>query len=95
MPHTHAFDREGVYTVSVTGSVTAYEGWGLPDREKLVSIDSWGDLGFTSLLYAFPDTPNLVSVPRTTAGLESVTTMGGMFYHASNLNSAALNGDPA
>jgi surface protein len=86
-PHTHAFGTEGVYTVSVTGRATAYGGWGLPDREKLVSIDSWGDLGFTSLFYAFPDTRNLVSVPRTTAGLESVTTMGGMFYGASKFNS--------
>jgi surface protein len=85
-PHTHAFGKEGLYTVSVTGSVTAYAGWRIPDREKLVSIDSWGDLGFTSLSYAFPDTPNLVSAPRTTAGLESVTNMSGMFYGASKFN---------
>jgi surface protein len=85
-PHTHDYGQEGVYTVSVTGSVTAYDGWRIPDREKLVSIDSWGDVGFTSLLYAFSETSNLVSAPRTTAGLESVTNMGGMFYGASSFN---------
>jgi surface protein len=85
-PYTHEFVKEGVYTVSVTGSVTAYDGWRIADREKLVSIDSWGDLGFTSLSYAFPETPNLVSAPRTTAGLESVTDMSGMFYGASQFN---------
>jgi surface protein len=85
-PYTHEYMREGVYTVSVTGSVTAYDGWRIADREKLVSIDSWGDLGFTSLSYAFPDTPNLVSAPRTTTGLESVTNMSGMFYGASKFN---------
>jgi surface protein len=84
--YTHEYVKEGVYTVSVTGSVTAYDGWRIPDREKLVSIDSWGNLGFTSLSYAFPDTPNLVSAPRTTAGLESVTNMSGMFYGASKFN---------
>jgi surface protein len=85
-PHTHDYGKNGVYTVSVTGSVTAYSGWRLLDREKLVSIDSWGDLGFTTLSYAFPETVNLVSVPRTTAGLESVTNMGGMFWGATKFN---------
>jgi surface protein len=85
-PHTHDYGKDGVYTVSVTGSVTAYSGWRLRDREKLVSIDSWGDLGFTSMSYAFPETVNLVAVPRTTAGLESVTNMGGMFWGATRFN---------
>jgi surface protein len=85
-PHTYDFGKEGVYTVSVTGSVTAYSGWRLQDREKLVSIDSWGDLGFNSMFYAFPETINLVSVPRTTAGLEFVTNMGGMFWGATRFN---------
>jgi surface protein len=86
-PRTHDYGKEGVYTVSVTGRVTAYSGWRILDREKLVSIDAWGDLGFTSLSYAFPETINLISVPRTTAGLESVTNMGGMFWGATRFNS--------
>jgi surface protein len=85
-PHTHDFGKDGVYTVSVTGSVSAYQGWGLKDCEKLVSIDGWGDVGFTSMFYAFPGTVNLVSVPRTTAGLEAVTNMGGMFWGATRFN---------
>ena len=85
-PHTHDYGKDGVYTVKVTGHVTSYGSWGLSDREKLVSIDSWGDLGFTSLFYAFPGSINLVSVPSTTAGLESVTNMGGMFYGATSFN---------
>jgi surface protein len=85
-PHTHEYGKEGVYTVSVTGNVTAYAGWRIRDREKLVSVDSWGDLGFTNMSYSFPETINLVSVPRTTAGLESVTNMSGMFYGASSFN---------
>jgi surface protein len=85
-PHTHDFGKDGVYTVSVTGRVTAYDGWRLQDCEKLVSIDSWGDVGFTSMFYAFPGAVNLVSVPRTTEGLESVTNMGGMFWGATRFN---------
>jgi surface protein len=94
-PHTHDYGEDGVYTVSVTGSVTAFHNlWGLggtPDEvdanmPKLVSIDSWGDLGFTTLLYAFYGASNLVSVPATTAGLETVTNIGGLFYGATSFN---------
>lgn len=82
-PHTHDYGNNGVYTVYVIGNVTEYGGWHLQDRMKLVSIDNWGHLGFTSMDYAFQGTNNLVSVPNNTKGLESVTIMRGMFYQSS------------
>jgi surface protein len=94
-PHTHGYGKDGLYTVSVTGSVTAYDGWRLQDREKLVSIDSWGELGFTSLFYAFPQATNLVSVPGTTTGLEAVTNMGGMFWGATRFDADIRRWDVA
>jgi surface protein len=97
--HTHEYLEEGVYTVSITGKVTTFRNrgdyWLPPDVEpirphyflrKLVSVDSWGDLGFTSMYYGFNDAVNLVSVPRTSAGLEGVTTMAGMFFGTSSFN---------
>ncbi len=82
-PHTHDYGKDGIYTVYVTGNVTEYDGWGIPDRTKLISIDSWGNLGFTSMSDAFPQTYNLLSVPNNTKGLEYVTNMSGMFYYSS------------
>ncbi|MCK4957900.1 MAG: SUMF1/EgtB/PvdO family nonheme iron enzyme, partial [Planctomycetes bacterium] len=78
-PHVHDYGADGIYTVSVTGSVTAYNsmdhGGTNSERNKLVSVDSWGQLGFTSMSEAFRWCENLVSVPSTSDGLEDVTDM--------------------
>ncbi len=90
-PHMHDYDIDGIYTVSVTGSVTAYNsldnGGAFSDRAKLVSVDNWGQLGWTSMYGAFYDCSDLVSVPPTSEGIESVTDMSWMFCNASALNS--------
>lgn len=45
-PHTHDYGVDGIYTVSVTGSATAYNseynGSVSSECAKLVSVDSWG-----------------------------------------------------
>ena len=82
-PHVHDYGVDGTYTVSVTGSVTAYNshsnGGAVSERKKLISVDNWGQLGFTSMYRAFSYCSNLVSVPPTSDGIEAVTDMGNMF----------------
>jgi len=89
-PHVHDYSVDGIYTVSVTGSVTAYNsypnGGAASEREKLTSVDNWGQLGFTSMYHAFAECSNLVSVPGTSDGIEAVTDMRLMFYSASSFN---------
>jgi surface protein len=92
-PHVHDYGDEGIYTISVTGSVTAYNsydnggGWlSYDEQAKLISVDNWGQLGFTSMHGAFHECSNLVSVPATSDGIEAVTDMSGMFYGASAFN---------
>ncbi len=89
-PHVHDYGSDGVYTVLVTGTVTAYNSYdyGGADSElsKLISVDSWGQVGFTSMYRAFYGCSNLVSVPDTSEGIEAVTDMGGMFFNASSFN---------
>jgi surface protein len=89
-PHTHDYGADGTYVVNVTGRATAYNslnnGGAVSEREKLVSVDTWGDLGFTSLAYAFRGASNLVSVPGNSGGIEAVTDMRGMFSFASSFN---------
>ncbi len=86
----HTYTTDGIYTVSVTGSVTAYNslynGGGLGELAKLLSVDNWGQLGFSSMHYAFFRCSNLVSVPSTTDGIEAVTNMSEMFNGASLFN---------
>lgn len=89
-PHSHDYGTPGIYTVSVTGSVTGYNsrerGGPVSERQKLVSVDSWGHLGFTNLSWAFSNEENLVSVPGVSDGIESVTNMSGMFKCARVFN---------
>ncbi|MHC5121734.1 MAG: BspA family leucine-rich repeat surface protein [Planctomycetota bacterium] len=95
-PHVHDYGTDGIYTVSVTGSAGAYNsrdngsggGWKpYEDEAKLISVDNWGKLGFTSMSNAFYQCENLLSVPNTSDGLESVTDMSGMFSAAFTFNS--------
>jgi len=89
-PHIHDYGVDGIYTVSVTGTVTAFNstdnGGNLPERAKLVRIDAWGQVGFTSMLRAFANAENLISVPANTEGLESVTDMSRMLSYTSSFN---------
>jgi surface protein len=89
-PHTHDYGTDGIYTVAVTGRVTAYNsssnGGEESEQHKLVRVDSWGRVGFTSLQTAFYRARNLMSVPNHTEGLESVTNMMGVFLGATNFN---------
>ncbi len=89
-PHVHDYGTDGTYTVAVTGSVTVYNsydnGGTASERAKLISVDNWGQLGFTSMYSAFDECSNLVSVPTASEGIEGVTNMGGMFYNASLFN---------
>ncbi len=93
-PHEHDYGVDGTYTVLVTGSVTAYNsydnGRGVyaydGEQVKLISVDNWGQLGFTSMYAAFVGCKNLVSVPGTSDGIEAVTDMSAMFRHAPLFN---------
>lgn len=98
LPHPYATD--GIYTVSVTGTVTEYQSAyvdetkteleemivAIPDMPKLVSVDSWGRLGLTSLQGAFAGASNLTAVPGDSEGIESVTDMTLMFYRATSFD---------
>jgi len=96
-PHVHDYGVDGIYTVSVSGSVEAYNslhnGGALSEHAKLVSVDNWGQVGFTSLYSAFWHCSNLISVPSTSEGIEAVTDMGGMFIGASSFNHDISNWD--
>jgi len=81
-PQFHSYDVDGIYTVAITGSVTAYNSGNTTHSRSLVSVNHWGQLGFTDLSYAFSGAECLVSVPGTSFGIEAVTNMSHMFNDA-------------
>ena len=89
-PHTHDYGTHGIYTVAVTGSVTAYNsldnGGADSEQDKLVSVDNWGQVGLASMYWAFYRCSNLVSVPGISDGIEAVTDMSYMFDYADSFN---------
>lgn len=89
-PHVHNYGIDGIYTVSVTGSATAYNSYSCgginSERAKLVSVDNWGQLGWISMSHAFDGCSNLIFVPANSNGIENVTDMSYMFCRASSFN---------
>jgi surface protein len=89
-PHVHDYTTDGIYTVTVEGSVTEYDsstnGGAASERAKLVSVDNWGQMGFTSMQGAFYSCLNLTSVPTTSEGIQDVTDMSSMFIGALSFN---------
>jgi len=85
-PQTYSYDVGGIYRVAITGSVAAYHSGSSWHPGSLVSVDNWGQLGFTDLSDAFSSANSLVSVPSNSIGIETVTNMSHMFADASSFN---------
>lgn len=82
---SHTYAADGVYTVSATGTATAWTSYDC--RSDLLSVDQWGQLGLSSLRGAFSNCFSPVSVPIDSRGLERVTDMSQMFrgaYYVAN-----------
>lgn len=98
-PHYHTYSQDGIYTVSVTGIVTAYHnnnnGGGTNEKNKLIEVVSWGDVGFENLTFAFTAAQYLELVPASSVGLENVTNMSFMFGGAFRFNGNIENWNTA
>ena len=79
----HNFKTSGTFNVTITGTLTQFG-----DQnyfcENLISVQSWDNLGLTSLSYAFNGANKLVSVPSTLP--VTVTDLSGMFSGAKSFN---------
>jgi surface protein len=80
----HTYTTEGEYTVTITGSLTQFGTQDYPNANKLVRVTSFGDLGLTSLSYAFHNATNLIEAP--TALPSTVNDLSGTFDHATSFN---------
>ena len=95
---THTFPVAGTYTVAITGlfpRIYFHSNNGPTDRNKILTIEQWGDNPWTSMVFAFSfcnnltitnpniDSPNLSNTDNTT----------GMFNYCFNFNGDTTNWD--
>ncbi len=61
---THTYASAGQYQISITGQ---YNGLRIEnntaEKDKLIAVNAWGNVGFTSFAFAFRGCSNLVSLP--------------------------------
>lgn len=74
----HTFAQEGIYTVTISGDL----GRMTSHSDKLIEVESFGNLGITSLNNSFINAANLVAVPNTLP-----STVKNLSYCLSGANS--------
>lgn len=79
---THVYPAAGTYTVEITGLFPQIYFNNYGDKNKIQSIEQWGDNAWTSMNRAFMGATNLVSNATDTPDLSMVTNMFAMFGYA-------------
>ncbi|MDL5514291.1 BspA family leucine-rich repeat surface protein [Arenibacter sp. M-2] len=87
---THSYAAVGTYEISITGNFPRMYFNYFPvdeikDYEKLISIDQWGDINWTSMEDAFTKCSNLDILATDTPNLSNVRNMGYMFRGCTKL----------
>ncbi|RUA31268.1 MAG: hypothetical protein DSY77_13210, partial [Bacteroidetes bacterium] len=84
--HTITFPSAGTYRVKISGDFTRIEFTNQRDKEKILDIEQWGDIAWSSFYMAFYGCSNLTQTATDIPNLSNVTNMGFMFYSASIFN---------
>ena len=84
---THTYASAGQYQISITGQ---YNGLRIDEnftqKDKLIAVNAWGNVGFTSFERAFYRCSNLVSLPvGSITGAENVENFSRCFAHCTSL----------
>lgn len=87
------FPSVGTYQVSLTGDFPHIIFDNTGDKEKILSVEQWGDIVWASMSTAFYGCSNL-TIPATDApDLSNVTDMGGAFRSATSLTGGLSHWD--
>jgi len=90
---TYDFPSAGTYTVAIRGVFPRIYFNNNGDRQKIINIDQWGDIEWSSMESAFMGCENLNSNASDAPDLSSVTNMLNMFRSASSFNHSLDNWD--
>lgn len=89
---THTYATPGTYTVSITGAFpriffnAGFTFSSQKDSDKILSVEQWGDIAWTSMNNAFAGCDNLRINAVDAPDLSGVTDLSRMFFHAISMN---------
>ena len=83
---THTYTAAGTYTVEISGTFPAIYFNNNGDKTKILSIEAWGNIVWTSMESAFYGCTNLAINAPDSPDLSGVTTLASMFRNATSLN---------
>jgi len=90
---THDYEAAGTYSVAIRGNFPAIYFNNSGDKDKIISIDQWGDIQWESMFNAFSGCINLTSDATDTPNLSLVTNCVRMFSEAVLFNGNISNWD--
>ncbi|MGJ8713929.1 MAG: BspA family leucine-rich repeat surface protein [Maribacter stanieri] len=76
---THTYTSEGTYQVSIMGDFPGIYFDNSGDREKIISVDNWGDIEWASMKGAFHGCSNLEILATDVPDFNQVLTLENMF----------------
>ncbi len=83
---TITFPETGTYRVEITGDFPRIYFNNRGDKEKILTIEQWGDIEWTSMRGAFERCINLTVPAMDSPDLSGVTDMGNMFTNCFQFN---------
>ena len=98
-PPAHTYPGPGTYTIVIKDNVGDDTGFprihfnNVGDKDKLLSIDQWGMLQWTSMGSAFHGCSNMVMAATDTPDLSSVLSLNSMFEGCTTFNGDIGNWD--
>ena len=90
---THTYSDPGTYTVSISGDFPRIYFINADDREKILTVEQWGDIQWASMERAFNGAVNLNITATDAPDLTAVSSMRQIFNLASSLNADLDNWD--
>ncbi len=90
-PISHTYDGADTYTVSISGGVNFIRFDGGGDAKKLLTIEEWGDIAWTSFQDAFRGCSNLQVTATDAPDLSGVTVLRRIFNDCISLTSDLNN----
>ncbi len=94
------FGDTGTYKISINGGNPAFNRINFGtinssslEHKKILSVENWGSIVWSSMQNAFVNCTNLISVPYASPNMSSVLSIGNMFYGCTHFNSNISNWD--
>ena len=90
---THNYSVSGTYTVAIRGSFPRIFFDSSGDKNKIISIDQWGNIVWSSMSQAFYGCTNLINNATDAPDLSNVSSLFLAFADASSFNGDLSNWD--